>query len=238
MAVGMIWALRSNGTTLRWNFDISHVAVKELLKLSGWAVGYIAANQVALVIIKNLANPGSGNVDAYSKAYTFFSLPHGLLAVSIATTFVPELARAVAQKNKQEFDRRFFSGIRLTALATIPASVILVIFAKPIVALLLQYGNFDESAVTNTARALVGLSVGLSGFSIYLFVLRGFYSHGDTRTPFFINVFENALNITLAILLVDKYDVLGLGLAFSFAYLISSGVAIVVLRRKTFAVAD
>jgi putative peptidoglycan lipid II flippase len=238
MAVGMIWALRSNGTTLRWNFDISHVAVKELLKLSGWAVGYIAANQVALVIIKNLANPGSGNVDAYSKAYTFFSLPHGLLAVSIATTFVPELARAVAQKNKQEFDRRFFSGIRLTALATIPASVILVIFAKPIVELLLQYGNFDESAVTNTARALVGLSVGLSGFSIYLFVLRGFYSHGDTRTPFFINVFENALNIILAILLVDKYDVLGLGLAFSFAYLISSGVAIVVLRRKTFAVAD
>ena len=234
MAVGMIVALRKSGTRLKWNFDLSHPAVKDLLKLSGWAVGYIAANQVALVIIKNLANPGSGNVDAYSKAFTFFSLPHGLLAVSIATTFVPELARAVAQKNKHEFDRRFYSGIRLTALATIPASLILVIFAKPIVAMLLQYGNFDESATTNTARALVGLSVGLSGFSIYLFVLRGFYSHGDTRTPFFINVFENALNIVFAFLLVKKYDVLGLGLAFSLAYLVSSGVAIFVLRRKTF----
>jgi putative peptidoglycan lipid II flippase len=149
---------------------------------------------------------------------------------------VPELARAVAQNNKQEFDRRFYSGIRLTALATIPASLVLAIFAKPIVALLLQYGNFDDSATTNTARALVGLSIGLSGFSIYLFVLRGFYSHGDTRTPFFINLFENALNIVFAFLLVNKYDVLGLGLAFSFAYLISSAVALVVLRRKTFAV--
>ena len=234
MAVGMIVALRKSGTRLNWNFDLSHPAVKDLLKLSGWAVGYIAANQVALVTIKNLANPGSGNVDAYSKAFTFFSLPHGLLAVSIATTFVPELARAVAQKNKHEFDRRFYSGIRLTALVTIPASLILVIFAKPIVAMLLQYGNFDESATTNTARALVGLSVGLSGFSIYLFVLRGFYSHGDTRTPFFINVFENALNIVFAFLLVKKYDVLGLGLAFSLAYLVSSGVAIFVLRRKAF----
>jgi len=234
MAVGMIVALRKSGTRLKWNFDLSHPAVKDLLKLSGWAVGYIAANQVALVIIKNLANPGSGNVDAYSKAFTFFSLPHGLLAVSIATTFVPELARAVAQKNKHEFDRRFYSGIRLTALVTIPASLILVIFAKPIVAMLLQYGNFDESATTNTARALVGLSVGLSGFSIYLFVLRGFYSHGDTRTPFFINVFENALNIVFAFLLVKKYDVLGLGLAFSLAYLVSSGVAIFILRRKAF----
>jgi putative peptidoglycan lipid II flippase len=236
MAVGMILALRSSDTRLKWNFDLKHSAVKDLLKLSGWAVGYIAANQVALVIIKNLASPGSGNVDAYSKAYTFFSLPHGLLAVSIATTFVPELARAVAQNDKHEFDRRFYSGIRLTALATIPASLVLAIFAKPIVALLLQYGNFDESATTNTARALVGLSVGLSGFSIYLFVLRGFYSHGDTRTPFFINAFENALNIVFAVVLVKKYDVLGLGLAFSFAYLISSGVAIVVLRRKTFEV--
>ena len=232
MAFALVFALRRSGTSLKFKFNRTHDAVRQLLKLSGWAVAYIAANQVTLVVIKNLATPGSGNVDAYSKAYTFFSLPHGLLAVSIATTFVPELARAVAQNNRHEFDRRFFSGLRLTAIATIPASIILVLFAKPIVAQLLQYGNFDASATTNTARALTGLAVGLSGFSIYLFVLRGFYSHGDTRTPFFINLFENALNVVFAIALVKKYDVLGLGLAFSFAYLISSVIAFIALRRK------
>jgi len=187
---------------------------------------------VALVVIKNLAEPGSGNVDAYSKAYAFFSLPHGLLAVSIATTFVPDLARAVAQNSKTEFVSRFNSGLKLTALATIPASLGLFVFAKPLVAALLQYGNFDADAATNTARALTGLSVGLVGFSVYLFILRGFYSYGDTRTPFFINLFENALNILLAILLVERFDVLGLGLAFSSAYLISSIVAFFALRRK------
>ena len=233
MTLGMFIALRHSGTQLRWNFDLSHSAVKQLLRLSGWAIGYVAANQVALVVIKNLAQPGSGNVDAYSKAYTFFSLPHGLLAVSIATTFVPELARAASQRDGQEFDRKFLSGIRLTALATIPASIILFFFAEPVVELLLQYGNFDASATTNTARALSGLAIGLSGFSIYLFVLRGFYSYGDTRTPFFINLFENALNIVLAIVLVERYDVLGLGLAFSFAYLVSAVLAFVILRRKT-----
>lgn len=232
MALALVFALRRSGTSLKFRFNRTHDAVRQLLKLSGWAVAYIAANQVTLVVIKNLATPGSGNVDAYSKAYTFFSLPHGLLAVSIATTFVPELAHAVAQNNRQEFDRRFFSGLRLTAIATIPASIILVLFAKPIVALFLQYGNFDATATTNTARALTGLAVGLSGFSIYLFVLRGFYSHGDTRTPFFINLFENALNVVFAIVLVKKYDVLGLGLAFSFAYLISSVIAFIALRSK------
>jgi len=232
MTIGMFFALHRSGTNLRFNFDLRHSAVRQLLKLSGWAVGYIAANQVALIVIKNLAKPGSGNVDAYSKAYTFFSLPHGLLAVSIATTFVPDLARAVAQNSKLEFVARFNSGLKLTALATFPASLVLFVFAKPIVAALLQYGNFDADAATNTARALTGLSVGLVGFSVYLFVLRGFYSYGDTRTPFFINLFENALNIALAVVLVERFDVLGLGLAFSFAYLISSVVAFFALRRK------
>jgi putative peptidoglycan lipid II flippase len=204
-----------------------------LLRLSGWAVGYVAANQIALVVIKNLAKPGSGNVDAYSKAYTFLSLPHGLLAVSIATTFVPELARAAADSNTKEFARRFISGVRLTALATIPASLGMYVLAKPLVAMLLQHGNFSAAATVNTARALAGLALGLAGFSIYLFVLRGFYAHNDTRTPFFINLFENALNIIFAILFVNKYDVLGLGLAFSIAYLISAVVALFILQRKT-----
>ena len=233
MTVAMLIALRRNAVRIRWNFDLKHPAVRQLLRLSGWAVGYVAANQIALVVIKNLAKPGSGNVDAYSKAYTFLSLPHGLLAVSIATTFVPELARAAADSNTKEFARRFISGVRLTALATIPASLGMYVLAKPLVAMLLQHGNFSASATVNTARALAGLAIGLAGFSIYLFVLRGFYAHNDTRTPFFINLFENALNIVFAILFVDKYDVLGLGLAFSIAYLISAVVALFILQRKT-----
>jgi len=65
-----------------------------------------------------------------------------------------------------------------------------------------------------------------------MFVLRGFYAHKDTRTPFVINVVENTLNIVLAVVLVDRYGVLGLGLAFALAYLISSVWAMQVLSYK------
>ena len=107
------------------------------------------------------------------------------------------------------------------------------VLARPLVAMLLQHGNFDESATQNTARALSGLAIGLAGFSVYLFVLRGFYANNDTRTPFWINLFENFLNIVFAILLVDRFDVLGLGLAFSLAYLISAFVALWMMQRKS-----
>jgi putative peptidoglycan lipid II flippase len=71
---------------------------------------------------------------------------------------------------------------------------------------------------------------------VYLFVLRGFYAQHDTRTPFFINLFENAINIVLAIVLVDRFDVLGLGIAFSVAYVVSAIIATVVLASNNKAI--
>ena len=47
-----------------------------------------------------------------------------------------------------------------------------------------------------------------------------------------MNVGENALNIVLAFILVDRYGVLGLGLAFAIAYLISALWALRVLSYK------
>ncbi len=45
-------------------------------------------------------------VRPYFQAFTFFVLPHGLLAMSIATTFVPEMARAVGHKDRAAFNAR------------------------------------------------------------------------------------------------------------------------------------
>jgi putative peptidoglycan lipid II flippase len=69
-------------------------------------------------------------------------------------------------------------------------------------------------------------------FSIYLFSLRAFYSLQDTRTPFFLNCFENALNIALAFPLYKAFGVPGLAVAFAGAYGGASVLTIVVLRRR------
>jgi hypothetical protein len=39
-------------------------------------------NQISIIVVQNLAlSTGAGQADAYTKAFTFFVLPHGLLAV-------------------------------------------------------------------------------------------------------------------------------------------------------------
>ena len=232
MALVTLPAMFAAGLRYRPVLEWKHPAVRKLLVLSGWTFGFVAANQVAVVVIRNLAtHEGAGILSAYVDAFTWFVLPHGLLAVSIATTFQPELARAVLHRDRPEFVRRLSQGTRLIMLLTLPAAAGLFVLRDPIIGLM-QRGQFDPVASENTARALAGLAIGLAAFSIYLFTIRGFYAHHDTRTPFVLNVGENLLNIVLALLLVGRWGVLGLGLAYSIAYLVAAAWALQVMSYK------
>jgi putative peptidoglycan lipid II flippase len=179
-----------------------------------------------------LADPGTGHPDAYAKAYILFVLPHGLLAMSIATTFEPEMARNVKRRLRQGMIDVTSLGIRLVALFTFPAGLLMFTLRRPIVGFALQHGNFTAANALDTSRALGGFAIGLAGFSVYLFTLRAFYAHADARTPFIINVVENIINIVLAVALHDRFGVLGLGLAFAIAYLVTAVWALQVLGYK------
>lgn len=232
MAMIVVPATVRAGLRFRPAWDWRHPAVKKLLTLSGWTIGFVVANQVALLVVRNLAaGEGEGIVKAYFDAFVWFVLPHGLLAVSIATTFQPEMARAVSGRDRPGFVHHTSLGTRLIVLLTVPAAAGMFVLRDPIIGLM-QRGQFDATDAFNTSRALAGLSIGLVGFSVYLFTLRGFYAHQDTRTPFVLNVGENLLNIVLAVILIGRWGVLGLGLAYAFAYVLSSIWALRVLSYK------
>ena len=232
MALVLIPAVRRSGLRFRPNLQFRHPAVKRLVTLSVWTLGYVVANQVTIVFIRNLADPGSGDARAYFEAFTFFVLPHGLLAVSIATTFVPEMARSVTRRDRAAFCAQSSLGVRIVALLTLPAGVLLFVLRRPIIGALLEHGSYTAANADNAARALGGFALGLVGFSLYLFVLRGFYAHQDTRTPFVINVVQNVLNIALAFALVGAYGILGLAAALAVSYVVCSLWALQVLSYK------
>ncbi len=232
MAIVLVPAAYRAG--LRWKFvwNPRHPAVKKLLSLSFWTLGFVAANIVALTVVRNLTEPGSSDATAYFLAFTFFILPHGLLGVSIATTFQPEMARAVAQRSKPDFTAAASLGIRMTALLTIPAGVGLFVLRRPLVGVALEYRNFTADDALQASRALAGLALGLGAFSVYLFVLRAFYAHQDTKTAFKVNVVENTINIVLAFALVGSFGVLGLGASFAIAYIVSALWVLQILAYK------
>ena len=229
----VLWpSIAATGTRLRWRFDLRHPAVRQVARLSGWTVGYVAANQVAFAIVSTLANRREGDVSAYQYAFVFFQLPHGLFAVSLMTTFVPALARAAGSEDRDRFERRFAFGLRALGAGIFPAAVGYVTIGRPLVAALLERGRFDAADVAVTADVLQNFALGLAGFSVYLYVLRAFYALQDTKTPFRLNLVENGLNVALAVALVGPLGVQGLALAHALAYTVAAGAALWVLRQR------
>jgi putative peptidoglycan lipid II flippase len=232
MALVLLPAVRRAGVRIRWRFAPRHPAVRHLARLSGWTVGYVAANQVAFLVVLVLAYRAQADVSIYLAAFTFFQLPHGLLAVSVMTALGPELASHHVAGDRDGLRADFGRGMGLLVILMIPAAVALAILAGPAITALLDHGDFTSASAAVTARTLRAFAVGLVPFSVYLFVIRTFTSMQDTRTPFVLNVIENGTNVATAFALYAWLGVEGLAWSWTIAYGVGAVTALFALRRR------
>lgn len=233
MAVALVPFLRRSGIALRWRFQPRHPAVRSVLRLSGWTVGFAAANQIAYLIILTLARTlEAGTVSAFNYAFIFFQLPHGLIAVSLMTAVLPELAEAALERDERGYRQRFREGLSLLLTFLVPATAGIVFLATPLIQLFLQRGNFDAEDTIRTADMLKAFAIGLPPFSIYMYAVRAFYARRDTRTPFYLNLAQNVVNVVAMFPIVWAFGPTGLALAYSASYWLIAVVALWILNRQ------
>jgi putative peptidoglycan lipid II flippase len=234
MLLALVPALRSARVGIRWNWNPRHPAVKHLVRLSGWTVGYVAANQVALFFILQVAVSEDGDVTAYQTANSmFFQLPHGILAVSLVSALQPALSRAFVDRRRGDFRAITNRGMRTLIAVMTPAATGYIILAKPITRLTLAHGSTTTADTDRIAEVLVWLAPGLPAFSIYLFLMGALKALRDTRATYEVNVIENAINMLAAAVLYPLMGVAGLGAAFSIAYLTSAVLATRTVAKRT-----
>ncbi len=207
-------------------------AVKEIRSISGWTIGFVITNQVALFSVLAIA-AGSipGTVSAYSYGYIFFQLPYGVAAYSIMTALMPELAHSYSKGDVDQYRRRLATGLRSSVTAMIPAALAYLAIAQPMLILLLAHGAARTGGVNLTVETLQGFSIGLPGFAGYLAVVQAYQSIKRTRVVFFLYLLENGLNIALAIILHHYYGAFGLALSLSIAYTVSFFIGLLTLFR-------
>ncbi len=219
-------SLRSAGVKIKWKWEPANPAVISMLRLSGWTLGFVFANQATLFVILTLTHAieGDGGVSAWTYAYTFFQLPYGVIAVSVMSVSEPALASAWSQHRLGQFRGRLTSGLSSMLALVLPASVGLALLAKPIVRAVLYHGAALRTGTADTGGLLITLACGLPGFCTYLFLGRAWQAMKDTRSLFFLYVIENGLNVILAFLLSPFLGLAGIGWSFSAAY---TGAAVV-----------
>ncbi len=216
--------------TLRSNF--SHPAVKKVLRLSGWTIGFVIANQIAFWLTIALAGHDEADVAAFLIAYQFFILPHGVLSVSLMSALQPALADRWARQERAEFKSVMSTGIRVLILVILPTAFLMCVLAQPLMTLVLEHGRTTASAAHTIAWVVTLMAIGLPGFSAFLFFTRVLQAMLAARTVFYLYVLENGVNIVTVVPLYDALGVRGLGLSQSIAYAVGAVAAFLAIRRR------
>jgi putative peptidoglycan lipid II flippase len=239
--VALVPALRAAGFRFRLRTDLRGTGLGHLARLGRWVLLYVVANQVAFVVVVNLANDGHLNdigrgFASFTYAYVLWQLPHAVVAVSVITALLPRMSRAAADGRLTDLRDALNRGLRLTVALLVPAAVAYVVLGQVLATVIFGHlrTSIDEAQFIGTL--LVVFAFGLVPYSAYQLQLRAFYALQDTRTPTLINLGVNAtvvvVDVVLYVVLPDHLKVLGLAAGHAGSFVTGLILSSVVLSRR------
>lgn len=188
-----------------------------------------AVQQINVVIDKTLASElVEGSVSALNYASKVNDMVIAVFIMAITTVVFPMLADAFAKNDNKQVKDILSQGMNIIILITVPATIGLILLAKPLIYLFFENNAFDAKATLMTSNALMFYSIGLVGSSLRLMLNRVYYSFQDTTTPMVNGMLSVVVNVVLNLILVRYMAHSGLALATS----ISATVTTMLLYRN------
>ncbi|WP_267887641.1 murein biosynthesis integral membrane protein MurJ [Streptomyces sp. TP-A0356] len=242
-ALCVIPALTGTGFQWRLRFDWRGVGLGKSMSAARWTLLFVLVNQVALTVVTRYANDvdaalpnaGAGN-SAYFFAQNIWTLPQGIITVSLVTAILPRMSQAVAERRLDDLREDISRGLRITGVAIVPAAFFLLAFGPQIATVMFSYGSGGATSAQPLGHIVQAFALGLVPFSAQYLLLRGFYAFEDTRTPFWMAVWISALDIILAtgchLLLAARWAVTGMAAAYAASYAIGLLITAVQLRHR------
>jgi putative peptidoglycan lipid II flippase len=199
------------------------------------AAGFIITSRVLTYatqsgVTAGLQVPGKFS---YTNAFLIFMLPHSLVTVSLVTALFTRMSRAAHAGDLDEVRADVDRGMRLTAVATVPATVGALVLGFAATATL--YQGSTEATTRGIATVMMAMMLGLVPFGILYLLQRAFYAFEDARTPFRLQVVVTvvATMANLASLLLPlRWIAVGVGAGQALSNLAGMAVGLVLVRRK------
>jgi putative peptidoglycan lipid II flippase len=214
-------------------FDPGDKALRDVVWLMGPGTIGLAATQVNILVNTLLAtSQGTGAVSWLSFAFRIVYLPIGLFGVSIATATLPTVSRHAALDDLAQIRRTVSRGLSMMLMLNVPATLGLLVLARPIVELLFEHGRFTAADTEATASALRLYAVGLIGHSATRIMSPVFYALRQSQTAVAASLAAIVVNVVLSLSLFGSLGFRGLALATSVAALADGGLLVLLLRRR------
>jgi len=155
-------------------------------------------------------------------------LPLALIGTAVATVVFPLFASP-----REDFKEVFQKSLRFVLFLSVPATIGLMVLARPIVSLLFQHGElFGPLETDRTAAVTLLYSAGLWCYCANQIQVRAFYAKKDTLTPVKVSAIMVTLNLGLTLALVGSLGERGISIANSATGLASFLALNALLRRK------
>ena len=225
--------LRREGFRYRPIIDIRDEGLHRVLLLMGPGTIGMAATQINVFVNTVLAtSEGTGAVTWLDLAFRLMYLPIGLFGVSIATAATPAVSRLVASGDIGRIRSTLAGALALMLLLNVPATLGLIVLARPIVAVIFEHGQFTATDTAATAAALQFYAIGLVGYSIVRIVSPTFYALQKSRIPVMVSAGSVVVNVALNLWLVEVMGYRGLALGTSITALLNAATQLLLMRQE------
>ena len=227
--------------TPRWGFrgvglrTASRVTLWTFAALAVSTAGFIVTSQVLTYASQAGKSAGlqvSGKI-AYSNAFLIFMLPHSLVTVSLVTALFTRMSLAAHAGNLGEVRADVSRGLRLSAVATIPATLGALVVGFAATATLNP--TLSEAETRGIALVMMAMMLGLVPFGVLYLLQRVFYAFEDAKTPFklqiVVTVVATIANLA-SLLLPLRWIALGVGAGQALSNLAGMAVGLILARRR------
>jgi putative peptidoglycan lipid II flippase len=174
----------------------------------------------------------TGSVSWLYYADRLMQFPLGVFGVALSTVILPHLSKSVAEKDHEAYQKGLAFGLRWVFLIGLPASVGLMVLAKPLVWTFLAYGAFNAVDATMTSHSLMAFGLGVVCFMAVKVLVTGFYSRQEIKIPVKIATLSVAVNVILNAILMIPLAHVGIALATTIASLVNMGCLWGILYRQ------
>jgi len=205
----------------------------ELWKLTLPGILGASAFQVSLLVDKSLAAWISEFAEpALKYSDRIIYLPIGVFAVSFGSVALANMSRSAANNDYEQMISSMIFSLRHLLFICIPIAIFIFFFRVEIIRLLFLRGKFDETALKETAFAMMFYAWGIPAFAAVKIVVSGFYARKDMRTPFRISLVCIAVNIVLNLILMWPLAQGGIALATVISSLLNNALLLFFLKKS------
>ncbi|WP_297790293.1 murein biosynthesis integral membrane protein MurJ [uncultured Anaerococcus sp.] len=225
---------RKLGFVYKKTIDFKNPYIKYMLTIMIPIIISSAANKLSILIDKSMASAYLG-IDSVAKLFyteNMLDFIVEVFTINIATITLPKIAKLANMGKIEEMKEKTSQSLVLTMSLVFPATFGMMALASPMIRLIYERHAFSPADTRIVASLLISYAPYIIFISILKIISNVFYATGDSKSPLLIILFQQAINVLLNMVLVERFGIDGIAYATSISTALGSLIIFVVYLKK------